>query len=147
LTMDSGTSRRGRPLVAGEASGVALVLARPLSFAGGVSLDTGRIIDVQAPQLGELVAGRVLVMPAGRGSSSSSTILAEAIRRGTGPSAIILGVTDQILVMGSLVARLLYDLVCPIVVASEPDHAAMKTGDRVSIQADGSFTVSPGAGA
>ena len=43
--------------------------------------------------------------------------------------------------MGSLIARMLYDVVCPIVVASERDHAAIQTGDHVVIQADGSFTV------
>jgi predicted aconitase with swiveling domain len=139
--MDSGTFRRGRPLVAGAASGVALVLRQPLSIAGGLSLDTGRIIDVHAPQRGELVAGRVLVMPAGRGSSSSSTILAEAIRRGTGPSAIILGVSDQILVMGSLVASLLYGLLCPVIVADAGDYGAIRSGDNIYIQVDGSFSV------
>ena len=141
--MDCGMAHSGRPLVSGEASGEALLLRQPLSIAGGLSLDTGRIIDVHAPQCGELVAGRVLVMPTGRGSSSSSTILAEAIRRGTGPSAIILRSTDPILVMGSLIARLLYDLVCPILVAEGGDYGAIRSGDQIDIRVDGSFTVEP----
>jgi predicted aconitase with swiveling domain len=143
LTKDSGAFRKGRPLVAGRASGVALVLRRPLSIAGGISLDTGRIIDVHAPQHGELVTGRVLVMPTGRGSSSSSTILAEAIRRGTGPSAIVLAATDQILVMGSLVARMLYGLVCPILMTEGGDYQAISSGDMIDIRVDGSFSVEP----
>ena len=115
---------KGRPLVAGAAAGEALVLEQPLSMAGGLSLESGRIIDVHAPQRGESVAGRILVMPVGRGSSASASALAEAIRLGTAPAAIILSGTDQILVMGSLIARLLYDVVCPIVVVSTQDHVS-----------------------
>jgi PAS domain S-box-containing protein len=47
----------------------------------------GRIIDRSHPDLGARVTGTILVMPGGRGSSSSSSVLAEAIRRGTGPPA------------------------------------------------------------
>jgi predicted aconitase with swiveling domain len=65
-----------RTLVAGQASGPALVLEEPLSFWGGVDTETGDIVDVHHPQRGENVSGRVLVMPSGRGSSSSSSVLA-----------------------------------------------------------------------
>jgi predicted aconitase with swiveling domain len=123
-----------------------LVLRQTISIAGGLSLETGRIIDIHAPQQGALVAGQILVMPVGRGSSTSSTALAESLRLGTGPAAIILPGTDQILVMGSLIARMLYDVDCPIVVASEHDHAAIRTGDHVAIRADGSFRVDPRSG-
>lgn len=141
--MDAGEPRSGRPLATGVASGTALVLRQALSVAGGLSLETGRIVDVHAPQLGALVAGHILVMPVGRGSSTSSTVLAESLRLGTGPAGIILTGTDQILVMGSLIARMLYDVDCPIVVASEHDHSSIQSGDRISIEADGSFSVDP----
>ena len=57
-------------------------------------------------------------MPCGRGSSSSSTVLAEAIRLGTAPAAIVLSEPDPILVIGALVAQRLYARTCPIVVVS-----------------------------
>ena len=60
--------RQGRSYVGGEAEGVALVLTAPLSFWGGVEVETGRIIDVSHPQCGASVAGRILVMPGARGS-------------------------------------------------------------------------------
>ena len=44
-------------------------------------------------------------MPSGRGSSSSSSVLAEAIRAGTAPAAIVLGEADPILALGAIVAR------------------------------------------
>ncbi len=129
----------------GEATGTALVVRQPLSLAGGLSLETGRIVDIHAPQRGALVAGQILVMDVGRGSSTSSTVLAESLRLGTGPAGIILPGSDQILVMGSLIARLLYDVVCPIVVLSEHEHSTIRTGDGVTIRSDGRISVDPTA--
>jgi predicted aconitase with swiveling domain len=131
----------GRPLVAGTAEGEAIVVRQPLSLAGGLSLTTGHIIDVHAPQRGELVAGRILVMPVGRGSSTASTALAEVLRVGVGPAAIILPGTDLILTIGSRVARTLYDAVCPIIAVTPDDHATVRTGDRVTIASDGAISV------
>ncbi|MBV8474705.1 MAG: DUF126 domain-containing protein [Hyphomicrobiales bacterium] len=108
--------REGRAYVGGEAAGVALALDAPLSFWGGVEAETGHIIDAHHPQRGASVAGRILVMPGARGSSSASSVLAEAIRLGTAPRAIVLASPDPILVVGALVARSLYGLTCPIIV-------------------------------
>ena len=98
--------------------GPALVLRAPLSLWGGIDVETGRIIDRAHPDAGVSISGTVLFMPGGRGSSSSSSILAEALRRGTGPLAIVLPSLDPILVVGSLVAETLYGIHCPIVVGS-----------------------------
>ncbi len=75
--------RMSQVMVAGEAEGEVLVLDEPLSFWGGVDETSGAIVDVHHPQRGAIVAGRILVMPAGRGSSSSSSVLAELIRAGS----------------------------------------------------------------
>ena len=92
-------------LVAGGAEGDVLALDEPLSFWGGVDEASGCIIDVHHPQHGASVVGRVLVMPAGRGSSSSSSVLAELIRAGFGPAAILLGERDPIVALGAAVGR------------------------------------------
>jgi len=105
-----------RTLVPGEATGDVLVLEEPLSFWGGVDPDTGKVIDVHHPQRGANVRGKVLVMPGGRGSSSSSSVLAESIRSGTGPVAIVLLEPDPIVALGAIVARELYGTVVPVVV-------------------------------
>lgn len=118
---------------AGEAEAPALVLSEALSFWGGIDVETGRIIDHSHPDRGTSVTGLILVMPGGRGSSSSSSVLAEAIRRGTGPAAIVLSIPDPILTIGALVAQALYGVRCPIVVCSIDTLA---TGDRVRIHAD-----------
>lgn len=106
----------GRTLVEGEASGEVLALSVPLSFWGGLDAATGRVIDRSHPALGRCVAGRILAMPGGRGSSSSSAVLAEAIRRGTGPAAIVLSEPDPIIAVGAIVALRLYGRACPVVV-------------------------------
>jgi predicted aconitase with swiveling domain len=123
--------RRGKAHVAGAAAGEALVLTAPLSFWGGVEVETGRIIDASHPQRGECVAGRILVMSSGRGSSSSSSVLAEAIRLGRAPRAIVTARADPILIVGAIVAHSLYGLSCPIIVCPIEGIA---TGDRLSIQ-------------
>ncbi|HZN42493.1 MAG TPA: DUF126 domain-containing protein [Actinomycetota bacterium] len=116
-------------LVEGSASGDALVLDEPLSFWGGLDPLTGEIVEVNHPQRGQRVTGRILVMLSGRGSSSSATVLAEAIRLGTGPAGIVLGEPDQIIAIGALVAAELYGTRIPVVVA---------VGDELSFVADGS---------
>jgi predicted aconitase with swiveling domain len=109
-----------RQLVTGHATGEIFVLDRPLSFWGGYDPVAGTITDVAHPQRGRSLAGRVVVMSHGRGSSSSSAVLAEALRLGTGPAAIVLGEPDQIVVTGVLVARMLYGIECPVVVGDIP---------------------------
>ncbi len=92
-------------LFPGEAEGEVLVLAEPLSFWGGVSWESGKITNVRHPQCGEIVSGKILVVPEPVGSSSSSAVLLELIRAGRAPAAIVLGRPDAILVVACLVAR------------------------------------------
>jgi predicted aconitase with swiveling domain len=124
-----------RTLVEGTARAPALVLDEPLSFWGGVDPATGDVIDVRHPQYGANVAGRVLVMPSGRGSSSSSSVLAESVRAGTAPAAIVLLEPDPILALGAIVARELYGLTIPIVVSTT--RPRVRDGDLVSVRATG----------
>jgi predicted aconitase with swiveling domain len=128
---------RARPLAPGEASGSALVLAEPLSLWGGLDPATGEITDPHHPQRGALVAGRVLVMPAARGSSSSSSVLAEAVRAGVAPAAILLGEPDLILAIGAAVAAELYGVVVPVLALPPEELARIPDGQRVEIGPDG----------
>ena len=122
-----------RTLVAGTAEGRALVLDEPLSFWGGTDPATGDIVDARHPQHGANVAGRILVMPSGRGSSSSSSVLAEAIRAGTAPAAIVLGEADPILALGAIVARELFGTTIPVIVTA---GSALRTDDLATVRAD-----------
>ena len=124
-----------RTLVAGEAEGEVLVLEQPLSFWGGLDPATGRVIDHRHPQRGLLVSGRVLVMPSGRGSSSSSSVLAEAIRARTAPAGVILLELDPIVALGSIVARELYGIACPVVALERDAFVSIRDGTTVEIDA------------
>jgi predicted aconitase with swiveling domain len=125
----------GRTLVAGEATGRALVLSEPLSFWGGVDPTTGALIDTHHPQRGALLPGRILVMPSGRGSSSSSYVLAETIRAGTAPAAIVLRDTDGIIALGAIVARELYGVRTPVVTLDADAHARIVDGQTLRVTA------------
>jgi predicted aconitase with swiveling domain len=125
----------GRTLVAGNASGLAFVLDAPLSFWGGLDPSTGALIDTHHPQQGASLTGRVLIMPSGRGSSSSSYVLAEAIRSGTAPAAIILREADGIVALGAIVARELYGALVPVVVLDADVYDTIGDGDRLVVEA------------
>ena len=140
-------------LVEGDASGEVLVLERPLSLWGGVDAEHGVIASQRHPQRGASLTGRVVVMPVVIGSSSSSSVLAEMLRLGTGPAALVLGHPDSILAIGSIVAGRMYDRGCPIVVLDPAGMAALTGAHRARVHdglvelegSDLSHTAAPGA--
>jgi len=122
-------------LVPGAASGPVLKLDEPLSFWGGLDPATGAIIDRLHPQRGASVAGRILMLPGGRGSSSGSATLAEALRLGNGPAAILMLERDAIIVVGAMVAAELYGLACPVALADGRDWDALAAAVSLTIEA------------
>jgi predicted aconitase with swiveling domain len=117
----------------GMTSGRALVLTEGLSLWGGMDPATGEVIDAHHPQRGANLAGRVVVMPSGRGSSSSASVLAEAVRAGTAPAAILLGEPDLILAIGAEVADELYGRRVPVVVLPLDELGAIRDGEELSV--------------
>ena len=99
------------------------------------------VIEPRHPQRGASLTGRVLVMAEARGSSSSSSVLAEAARAGVAPAAILLAHADLILAVGAAVADELYRVQIPIVVLDLTDLAQFRTGDRVTISEDGAVSI------
>jgi hypothetical protein len=112
-------------MVPGTASGRVVALDEPLSFWGGFDPVAGTVIDRRHPQLGVVLTGAVVVMPAGRGSSSASSVLAEAIRLGTAPAAVILTRPDLIIALGAIAAEEIYGSTCPVAVCSDEDAAVI----------------------
>lgn len=112
--------------VSGQGRGEPLLLEDSLSFWGGYDAGRGCIVEIGHAQLGAALAGRVMLMARAKGSSSSSSVLVEAIRNGTGPAAIIMREPDLIVGLGCIVASELYGCHVPVVVVSEIHWAALE---------------------
>ena len=127
----------GRALTPGSAAGAILKLDMPLSFWGGVDLESGTIVDRSHPRCGVGISRRILCMPGARGSSSSSSALVELARGGVAPAAIVMQRHDPILVIGSLVTAELYNHEIPIILLGPTDWACLHEGDVVQIHVIG----------
>lgn len=128
-----------RVLVPGEGAGEVLKLDEPLSLWGGLDPRSGEVIDRRHPQCGANVRGTILVLPVGRGSSSASSVLLEAVRLGTAPAAIVTEEADSILALGATVARELYQRGPAVVVLSPAAYERLETGSHWRVEADGAL--------
>jgi len=130
--------------VPGQASGTALVTQVPLSFWGGYDHRTGEIIDRRHPLAGQNAAGRVLVLPYARGSSTTTAVLLEALRAGTAPAAILTTGADTFFALAAIVAEEMYQRSFPVVVVQETDAAVLQTGMHLRIDLDGTIMMESG---
>jgi predicted aconitase with swiveling domain len=135
----AGTVRHsGETVVPGLGSGDLLLLQEPLSFWGGYDAQAGTIIEQRHPQYGAGLRGKVLLMARAKGSSSSSSVLAEAIRNGTGPTAIVMRERDLIVALGCIVASELYGIDVPIATVDDAVWqalAALPAGTTLRLEA------------
>lgn len=127
-------------LHAGSADAELLYLETSLSFWGGFDQATGKIIDQYHPQCGQSIAGKIIVMAESKGSGTASGALAEALRRGIGPAAIILGKADVNLVVGAAVAEQLYRANCPVLKVGNQDLASLQSMAHLHITIDGEIS-------
>lgn len=72
-------------------------------------------------------------MPGSRGSSGTPGVLGDALRRGTGPIAIVVTKPDIQLVAGVVVAQALYNINCPVIAISLERFESLRTGDEFSV--------------
>ncbi|MFP3501421.1 aconitase X swivel domain-containing protein [Burkholderia sp. SIMBA_062] len=139
----------GDTLVPGSACAHTIVLDKPLSFWGGYDSAAGRIVDRGHPQAGASLSGRIMVMPHAKGSSSSSSVLAEAVRNGTGPVGIVLKERDLIISIGAIVAAELYAIAVPVICVTDDVYDAIvaATGDvRIdAVEGDGGARIDVGS--
>jgi len=131
----------GKVLMKGVASGPLLVGNVPLSFWGGYSQFTGEIIDRRHPLSGMVAAGCILAIPASRGSSTTTAVLLEAVRRGTAPAALITSETDTFLVLASVVADELYQMPFPVLSIRAEEFEILEHGQHADLTMDGSLRI------
>jgi hypothetical protein len=132
---------QGTVIVEGIAEGSALVTDEPLSFWGGYDHQTGEITDRRHPLSGQNAAGQILVMPFTRGSSTTTAVLLEAIKKGTAPVAIITNSVDSFFALASIVAKEMYAKPLPILAIEAEASSLLQTGDRLTIMAGGLIQV------
>lgn len=130
-------SLKGTVIIPGEASGEVLASTEPLSFWGGYDQHTGEIIDRRHPLSGEMGAGRILALPFTRGSSTTTAILLESVRRGVAPAGIITDRADVFLALASVVADEMYEGAFPMVAVDRAAFETLRSGMQARIEANG----------
>ena len=135
----TGGDIQGRVLNTGMAGGTILAVDEPVSFWGGFDPGDGRILEASHPQRGQSVRGRILVMARGKGSAGTPAGVAESIRNGSGPAAIILREADVNITVGAMVAARLYDLHIPVLELSGPEYDRLQTGLTCDIDERGNL--------
>lgn len=131
----------GTVLVKGGGSGPLLVSDMPLSFWGGYNQFTGEVIDRRHPLSGKIATGCMLAIPASRGSSTTTAVLLEAIRRGTAPAALITSQVDTFLVLASVVADELYQKPIPVLTLDAEAFKLLNSGQYAALDQSGKLTV------
>jgi predicted aconitase with swiveling domain len=132
-------SRRltGKVLTGGEAEGEIAGTNEMLSFWGGFDASSGIVIDRRHPLYGKSLKGKILVMPCGKGSSTGSPVLLDAIMTGNAPAGLLLNKTDEILALGAVVCEEFFQKKIPIIVLNDPEFALAVKGKRGKIIKDG----------
>lgn len=95
----------GRRVVKGNASGPALVSRTALSFLGDIDIRTGRVVGQSSDLAGRTIGGKVLVVPATRGSAGAWRFIYQLNRHGTHPAAILTeDLPDPSVVQGAIMS-------------------------------------------
>lgn len=136
---------QGRAVVAGAAQGDLLVSGEALSLWGGYDARSGEIIDRRHPLSGQVASGKILALPASRGSSTTTAVLLEALRNGSAPAALITRGVDSFFALASLVAEELYGSGLPVVALTAEDFDKLHLAGKAVIDMDGTIEIE-GAG-
>ena len=123
-------------LVAGTAAGPLLFSDEPLSFWGGIDPATGEIIDRHHPLSGKRLKGHVFAMPCGRGSCTGSVAMLELLLNGQGPAAMIFQQREEILTLGVIVAKMLFQRHIPVIVVDGEKFYALQQHGFAAISGD-----------
>jgi predicted aconitase with swiveling domain len=125
---------RGKVMVEGQAEGEAVVSNRAFTFAHGVDPTSGIVTDIRSDIRNLNVKGKILVYPFGKGSTTGASWFLETARNGNEPKAVLTNTAEPIIVVGSVLAKILYDKTIPVMSEfSEDITETIRTNDRVSV--------------
>lgn len=122
---------KGTTIVAGVVKGEALVSSMPISFTGGMDPKTGIIRERGHAIVGQSVAGKILVFPQGKGSTTGSWQYWVAYKKGKAPAGIINVKAEGIVTCSAVITN------TPMIHMLEKNPLeVIKTGDMVTINGD-----------
>jgi len=120
-----------KPVTRGIAEGEALVTRMAISFTGGLDPQTGIIKEPGHELYGQCVAGKILVFPNGKGSTTGSWQYYAAFKRGNAPKGIINQTAEGVVAVSAIITQ------TPMVHQLEKDPLdCIENGDFVRIDAD-----------
>ncbi len=122
---------RCSPVMEGIAEGEVLFTKEPISFYGGVDINTGKIVEKGHELEGKCIAGKILVFPHGKGSTVGSYVIYGLKKNNVAPLAIINSETETIIACGVILANI------PCVDGVEIN--LLETARRVRVNADEGF--------
>ena len=122
--------------LAANPSGQLLVSDTPISFWGGIDPANGDVIDEHHPLSGENVTSRLLAIPGSRGSCSGSSVLLELLDCDKSPAALIFSEAEEILVLGALIASVMFDKSLPLLRIEADDFKTLASGADAKIDHD-----------
>ena len=123
-----------KTVMRGVAEGEALVSRTAISFTGGMDPQTGIIREPGHELEGQSVAGKILVFPAGKGSTTGSWQYYAAFKRGSAPKGIINVKAEGVVAISAIITG------TPMVHELDQDPlTVIQTGDFVRIDADNGF--------
>ena len=123
----------GQYLIDGYANGAVVYSDTPLSFWGGVDPKSAIVTDRHHPLCGCSLAGNILAIPRGRGSSSGSGVLLELILTERAPAALIFQDHEEILTLGAIVASVIFNRSIPVVVLEPDAFALLRTAQCATV--------------
>lgn len=122
---------KAKIVVSGITEGEALVSGTAISFTGGMDPDSGIIREPGHELEGQSVAGKILVFPSGKGSTTGSWQYYGAYKRGFAPKGIINVKAEGVVAISAIITG------TPMVHELEQNPLeVIQTGDFVRIDAD-----------
>jgi predicted aconitase with swiveling domain len=125
---------KGKTIVPGIVTGEAIISETPISFTGGMDPYTGIIREPGHELQGKSVAGKILVFPSGKGSTTGSWQFYVAYKNGKAPIGMINVKAEGVVAISAVIT----DTPMIHLLESNP-FEFIKTGDTVTINGDEGF--------
>lgn len=125
---------KGKTIVPGIVKAEAIVSQMPISFTGGMNPNTGEIREAGHDLLGKSLAGKIVIFPVGKGSTTGSWQFYIAYKKGVAPKGIINAKAEAVVTAAAVITN------TPMIHLLEKNPLeVIKTGDTVIINGDEGF--------